>query len=206
MRGKVIFLCEEPSMKIFLDGLLPRIFPNWQAGQHFLCLKHEGKSDLDKSIARKLLAWREPDVHFVIIRDNDNAACLVLKTRLRHMCAAAGRPETLIRLVCQELESWYLGDLPALSAAFGLDVNTPKNQRLFAQPDARSKPSQDMKRLIPEFQKISGARLLASCLEPSNNASHSFRVCLAGLRRLVERIELSHTHLLDMQTILKSGK
>ena len=69
---KVIFLLEEPSMRVLLDAWLPRLFPGWVDGEHFQCVPHEGKSDLDRSIPRKLAAWRIPGDRFVIVRDNDN--------------------------------------------------------------------------------------------------------------------------------------
>ena len=52
MQGRIIFLLEEPSMKVLLDNWLPRLFPGWVERQHFLCIQHEGKSDLDRSIPR----------------------------------------------------------------------------------------------------------------------------------------------------------
>jgi hypothetical protein len=186
MAGKIIFLLEEPSMKVLLDNLLPRLFPGWRAGEHFLCVKHDGKKDLDRSIPIKLKAWREPGVRFVILRDNDNADCMDIKAKLHQMCVAAGRPETLIRMVCQELESWYLGDLQALEKAFGCTVNTPKNQKRFAVPDKRHKPSEDIRQIIPHFQNTSGARAVAEHLglQLQANRSHSFRVFLAGIQGL----------------------
>lgn len=75
MSGRVIFLLEEPSMKAFLLEFLPRLVPGWRHEEHFLLVPHEGKSDLDKSIPRKVKAWREPGVRFVIVRDNDGADC-----------------------------------------------------------------------------------------------------------------------------------
>ena len=39
-------------MKVLLDGLLPRLVP----GLQFLCVPHEGKQDLEKSVPRKLRA------------------------------------------------------------------------------------------------------------------------------------------------------
>jgi len=62
---KLVFLLEERSMKEFLRGLLPRILP---AGCEFQLIPHEGKSDLEKSIPRKLRAWLEPEVRFVVVR------------------------------------------------------------------------------------------------------------------------------------------
>jgi hypothetical protein len=51
--SRVVFLLEEYSAKILLEGLLPRFFPDLS----FLCIPHEGKQDLEKSFPRKLRAW-----------------------------------------------------------------------------------------------------------------------------------------------------
>ncbi|WZB61935.1 cytoplasmic protein [Achromobacter xylosoxidans] len=137
MQGRIVFLLEEPSMRVLLDDWLPRLFPGWVDGQQFLCIPHEGKSDLDRSIARKLAAWRIPGDHFVVLRDNDGADCIAVKSRLQALCAQGGRPETMVRLVCQELEGWYLGDLAALAAAFDEPkVDTPAHRKRFKDPDA----------------------------------------------------------------------
>ena len=91
-------------MKVLLDGLLPRVVPDLS----FQCISHQGKNDLEKSIPRKLRAWREPGVRFVILRDNDGAHCVGLKELLLKICRDAGREDTLVRIVCEELEAWYL--------------------------------------------------------------------------------------------------
>ncbi len=83
MLGRIIFLLEEPSMKVLIDNLLPRLFPGWVDREHFQCIPHEGKSDLDRSIPRKLSGWRIAGDRFVIVRDNDGANCIDLKTRLQ---------------------------------------------------------------------------------------------------------------------------
>lgn len=186
MQGRIIFLLEEPSMRNLLEGLLPRLFPGWIEHQHFLCITHQGKSDLDVSIPRKLTAWRIPYDRFVIVRDNDNADCMSLKSKFLDMCAANGRSDTLVRLVCQELEGWYLGDLPALASAFNNPkLNTPKNVKRFSVPDEWQKPSIEVARLIPEFQKGSGARLMGCHLNIENiNKSKSFQVFIDGLQRM----------------------
>jgi hypothetical protein len=191
MNGRIVFLLEEPSMKILLEGLLPRLFPGWVAGQHFLCVPHQGKSDLDTSIPRKLCAWRIPGDRFVIVRDNDNANGVNLKARFRAMCAANGRPETLVRLVCQELESWYLGDLQALAQAFAdAKLDTPALRKRFSGPDVWQKPSVEVSRLVPSFQKGSGARAMAACLRETGNRSRSFQVFVQGVRRVAS--EMGH--------------
>ena len=61
-------IVEERFMAIFHYILLTRLLPRNVSS---LVIPHEGKSDLERSIPRKLKEWREPDVHFVIMRDND---------------------------------------------------------------------------------------------------------------------------------------
>lgn len=191
MKGRVIFLLEEPSMKALLDDWLPRLFPGWTEGQHFQCIKHEGKSDLENSFPRKLRAWREPNVRFVVVRDNDGANCADLKARYARLCLDAGRPDTLIRLVCQELESWYLGDLTAVAEAFQVNVDTTPLQRRFARPDEYNNAKQELQRLVPGYQKIGGSRKLAPYLDATRNRSASLQVFLSGLQRIVEQMKSS---------------
>lgn len=185
MRGRLIFLLEEPSMKILLDGLLPRLFPGMEPGIQFLCVKHQGKSDLDASIPKKLASWQFPHDRFVVVRDNDNADCTQVKARYIQLCKTARRPDTLIRLVCQELECWYLGDLSALALAFEKPkLNAPALRKRYADPDRWQKPSVELERLIPEFQKGSGARAMAEVLTEAPNTSSSFQAFVSGVRRL----------------------
>ena len=77
---RIVFLLEEYSMKVLLDGLLPRLVP----GLQFLCVPHEGKQDLEKSVPRKLRGLaRKPGVRFVVLRDKDGGDCRALKRRAR---------------------------------------------------------------------------------------------------------------------------
>lgn len=188
MNGRIVFLLEEPSMKVLLLGLLPRLFFGWVEHEHFVCIPHEGRSDLDKSIPKKLKAWRIPGDRFVIVRDNDNADCINLKTRLMEICKANGRPDTLVRLVCQELESWYIGDIEALALAFDPKLDTPVLRRRFVEPDLWQKPSTELERLIPQFQKGIGARLMAQHLCKTGNFSRSFNVFVAGVQLMAEHM------------------
>ena len=187
MSGRVIFLLEEPSMKAMLAEYLPRLVPGWIQGQHFLLLPHQGKSDLDKSIPIKLKAWQEPGARFVVVRDNDNADCPALKARLQTMCATSGR-KTLIRLVCQELESWYLADPDALIAAYPEAQKKIRTlAKRFPDPDECQKPSHELERNIKDFQKNEGARRLGRLLDADRATSRSLKVFAQGVRMLAER-------------------
>lgn len=186
MHGRLVFLLEEPSMKHMLSGLLPRLLPGWVEGEHFLCVPHEGKSDLDRSVPRKLAAWRVPGDRFVVLRDNDAAACVEVKARLVKMCADSGRSDTLVRLACQELEAWYLGDLEALAAAYEEPkLCAPAMRKRFVDPDALEKPAVEVQRVLPAFQKGQGARRMGLALRGADESrSRSFQVFVAGVRRL----------------------
>lgn len=182
--SRIVFLLEEASMKVLLDNLLPRLFPELRCEKDFVCVKHDGKKDLEKSLPRKLEAWREPGVRFCVILDNDGADCRQLKRRLRELCERSGRPDTLVRIACQELEAWYLGDPEALARAFASPhLREIGNKARFRDPDAVDQPSSALARLVPEFQKVSGARRMAAVMS-LDNRSRSFQIFVDGVGRL----------------------
>lgn len=183
--SRLVFLLEEYSMKVLLEGLLPRLFPDLP----FLCVSHEGKQDLERSVPRKLRAWREPGVHFIVVRDNDRMDCQVLKQRLVALCERGGRLDALVRIACQELEAWYLGEPQALAEAFAND-RLPRllGAARYQDPDAVQQPSAVLRNLVPEFQKVSGARRMATLLSPDRNRSRSFQQLIAGVERMAARL------------------
>lgn len=178
----LVFLLEERSMKELLAGLLPRVLPEHVT---FELIPHNGKSDLDRSIPRKLRGWLKPKTRFVIVRDQDSADCTELKKRLVRLCQEAGRPDTLVRIVCREAESWYLADLQAVDSAWGTSHSGKQMKRMFRAPDHVGSPSRELKRLVPEFEKVSGARTLGPLLDLENDRSTSFRHFIEGIRRTV---------------------
>ena len=180
---RIVFMLEERSMKAFLEEFVPRLRP----GIDFLCLVHEGKHDLEKSIPIKLRAWRDPHVHFVVMRDNDNADCRALKLKLRALCRNAGRDTTLVRIVCQELEAWHLGSLDTLASAFDDPaLRSLKNKSKFSNPDNLSNAAEEIVKIVPEFRKTDGARRMGQAmpLAPKENRSRSFQVFVEGLLKL----------------------
>ena len=180
---KLVFLVEERSMADLLEHLLPRLFPEIQ----FQCIPHEGKRDLAKSVPRKLRAWREPGVRFVVMRDQNGADCRQVKAQLVELCQRAGRDDVLVRVVCRELEAWYIGDPEALVRAFphaGERVQRELRRRRFRNPDEVVNPSAAVAEFIPDFQKRRGARRMAEFLS-RDNRSRSFQVFLEGVEGLV---------------------
>ena len=168
-------------MQVLLDGLLPRLFPELL----FQCVPHEGWTDLERSIPRKLKGWREPGVRFAVVRDNDGGDCHARKQALRELCQAAHRDDVLIRIVCQELEAWYLGEPDALADAFGDEALRNLQQKAkFRDCDAVQRPHEEIERLVPEFQKVSGARRMAQHLTRERNQSPSFRMFVTGVEAI----------------------
>jgi uncharacterized protein YktA (UPF0223 family) len=183
--GKIVFLLEEPSMKEVLDVILPQILP---ANFSFLCIPHHGKSHLAKSIKSKITGWREPNVQFAIVHDQDAEDCISLKEKLFNLADGAKRPDTLIRIVCTELESWFLGDFDAIERGFNIKLAKKRNMALYRNPDNIANAKQELRKLIPAYQQISGSRSIAQCMTIEKNTSKSFQVFIAGVRRLCKDI------------------
>lgn len=182
---ELVFMLEEESMKVLLDILLTKILPK---DIKFLCIPHQGKQDLEKSIPRKLRAWQSPDTTFVIVRDKDGADCIELKKRLVNLCAEAGRSDSLVRIACHELESWFLGDLDAVECAFALkNIANQQKNRKYKDPDKLSNASQELEKLVKGYRKVSGAKKIAAYMSINQNRSHSFNCFVKGIHQLTQQ-------------------
>ena len=181
---KLIFMLEEPSMKTFLDGILPRILPE---GVSFQTIPHGGKRELELSLPRKLQAWNEPDVAFVVVHDQDSNDCVELKHKLQGICAMSGR-QVLIRIACRELEAWYWGDLAAVSEAYSVDLKHLSQKRKYRNPDIIDHPKEELKRFLPQMGQIEGAKRIAPHMNLEENTSRSFQVFVQGVKKLCEMI------------------
>lgn len=179
---QLVFLLEEESMKALLDVLLPKVLP---ADVDFLCIPHEGKSDLGKSIPIKLRAWQTP-VSFVIVRDKDRADCIEVKKYLVKLCQQAGRGDSLVRIACHELESWLLGDLSAVEKAFGIKKLAGQQQnRKYKEPDKLSNASEELGKLVKGYRKVSGAKKIGAYMTIDQNYSQSFNCFIRGVIGLI---------------------
>lgn len=181
----LVFLLEEISMKAVLDIILPKILPETV---RFKTIPHSGKSDLEASIPHKLKAWREPDTKFIIVRDQDSGDCIQVKAALRKLAEPYGR-DVLIRIACRELEAWYLGDLRAVSMAYGTDVSKLSEKRKFRNPDALGNPKEELRKMFPKHQQLDGARKIAVHMDVDHNASVSFNFFVSGVRKFASSTE-----------------
>ena len=103
MSTLVVFL-EEPSAEWMIKSVLPKVLPS---DCELKCIHFEGKRDLEKNLERKLRCWQKPDTRFLVMRDRDSEDCRAVKRRLAEICSRAGHPETVVRIACGELESFF---------------------------------------------------------------------------------------------------
>lgn len=180
----LVFLLEEPSAKDLLEGLLPRILPD---NVHVYYLVFEGKQDLERQMTRRLSGWLQPNSVFVVLRDQDAAHCVAVKERLVERVVESRRTNVLVRVACRELESWVLGDWEAVSVAFERpQLKAQSRKEAYRDPDQLTRPVDELRKFIPEYQKRDGARRVGRLLDPGRNQSTSFRFFCAGLRRLLD--------------------
>jgi len=146
MSYDLIFLLEEPSIATVLNEILPKIIPDTTS---FICIPHQGKQDLSKSIPIKIKAFKSfsPETKFIIVHDQDSHDCKKLKAELLEICQTAGQPNAMIRIICHELESWFLGDLAAVEKAYKLKPNSlsqQQNNRNSVTPISLTQPNKNL--------------------------------------------------------------
>jgi Domain of unknown function (DUF4276) len=177
----LIFFVEERSMMIVLDSLKSRFAPQ----RHVIISPHEGKNDLEKSFPRKIRAWNFPaDALFVVMRDNDGSDCAILKERLISSVPLERRDRTRVRVVMQQLESWYLGDPMALVEAEYLTAAKAeiiKNTAKYRDPERIENADEVFQKLAGAPGKLAAARRLGPFLDPDRNRSTSLRVVVETL-------------------------
>lgn len=183
------FLVEERSMAEVLKVLLPRILPaSWVLDENYFIRPHEGKSDLKRSIPKKLKGFaqhKEQTTGFIIIQDQDSNDCRQLKQELVALCKANQAPNIkfLVRIVCHELEAWYLGDMKAIQAVFPrFNPARHLKKSLFRLPDTCQNPKTRLKDIVGDYQQIATAQMIAPYIDIEHNRSESFRQFVSGIR------------------------
>jgi hypothetical protein len=186
-----LFTEEESAKKVF-DIILPKLFP----GLDFRVYKHQGKQDLENALRKTLpVLCKSPDNRILITRDQNSSDCRLVKQRLKDLIKLNCVSSVMIRIICRELESWFLGDFDALKLTFPrFNPDYYVNKRAFKKVDLLHNPDQHLLKIIPElkgkkyFPKIEMAEKLAPLLNPENNNSESFTNTISGLRKLVENL------------------
>ncbi len=183
MKSLVICL-EEFSARVFLEILLPTIIDvsEWD----IIYLVFEGKQDLMKNLPRRLKTWQNSHSQFLILRDQDSENCIQLKQRISKICLENGKPNALIRIACHELETFYLGDLRAVSQGLNCShLEKLQNTSAYRAPDSISNAKQQLKKITHgTYREVGGSRSISAYLDINNNRSQSFRQLVVGIQRL----------------------
>jgi hypothetical protein len=146
-------------------------------------LKHKGAGDLERSLRKKIAADPFPNSKFLIAREADNLNCCSLKSKLIELVPEAKRDRTLVRIVCQELEAWYLAQSENLASTNVLRKPIP-GALLKGDVDLIRDPERIFLRHAHERGQIELATRIGAVLDPESKRSSSFRNFVAALRRL----------------------
>lgn len=180
---------EEPSAKIVFEAILPKILPN---DVQFRVYPHQGKKDLEKALKTTVPSISKmPGATILITRDQDNEECLDVKLSILNKLDGNCKCPYCIRIICKELEAWFLGDLAAIQSAYPrFKPEQYSNKAEFRDVDVIDYPSRVLMNIIPEYSKrdtlpkleVSGA--IAPLLDLVMNSSPSFNHTIAAIRKL----------------------
>lgn len=144
-----------------------------------------GKSDLELRLEKTIRLWQTPNTQFIIIRDADSGDCYRIKQGLINRCNQSGKGNyCIVRIACQELESFYLGDLEAVGRAYSIpNLGLKQGKRKYRNPDTLGSPSEELKRLTNNlYSKVLGSTRIGSEITlDGTNHSPSFCTLLKTL-------------------------
>lgn len=170
-------------MKAALNGFLPKVVPD---RTNITIIAFDGVGNMENDLPKQLRALAKmDDSRILILRDNDNGVCSDHKNRLFKMAKDAGLiGRTKVRIVCQMLEGWFIGDSAALSAS-GQFKNKPIPKRLkTCDPDSQQNPKKALRALRDGYNEIVGAEAISPHMQPDLNRSSSFRHTIQAIRDL----------------------
>ncbi len=183
----IVFLTEEASMTPVLKKVMQVTQPYSIEGYDWIIIAHNGKPHLRKNLVRRMRDWGYGNPHFIILRDNDRGNCYQLKEELLKLASQANKP-CHVRIVCQELEAWFIGDLEAVEKAFPSSLAAQQSGRAsFRDPDTVSHPSEAISKLIGTVSKVGRAEKISKFLNLELNRSPSFQLLISTLQKLGSR-------------------
>ena len=190
MINNIVFILEEKSAKALLENMLPRLFGDRSYNIQYITFS--GKQDLLKNIDGKILGWKVPNTLFFVLCDKDNDDCFELKQKLLSKCRNhTSEQQSIIRIACRELETFYLGDLEAVENALNLkDIRRHQLNKNCRNPDEmQGKPSDYLTQLTGNaYQKTASSREIGKHiqLKVGINTSACFNFFISALRGIAE--------------------
>jgi len=196
---QIEILVEEPSMEAALREIMPKILrgrASWKP------INMGSKGKLLKALPKRLRAYRTrinqgEDLKVIVLVDRDSDGCEQLKNQLETIARKAGLTtktaanghadfQVVNRIAIEELESWFIGDVDALKAAF-TSLRGITFPRSFSNPD-NGGTWERLHRFLKchgiyrkSYPKIEAARKIAKHMKPGCNRSRSFQHFLEGV-------------------------
>jgi len=195
---------EEPSAAEAMRNLFPKIVPPEVS---FEIHVYNGKPDLIYKLPSRLKGykgWMPNDFRILVLIDEDRQDCHDLKSQLEQAAGNAGLItkssaggktfQVLNRIIVEELEAWFFGDIAAVQMAYSRINPHLGSKKPFRKPDEIAGGTwESLERVLQQggyfpggLAKIEAAREISKHMEPSRNTSPSFQTFLAGLKSLLE--------------------
>ena len=198
------FYVEEPSLELALTQLLPKILPS---NVTYNIHAYGGKEDFFKKVPNRLKGYQPslpPDWKIVVLIDEDRENCRELKEKLEIMAISAGLIpksscqkdksfQVLNRIVVEELEAWFFGDVEAIRQAYPKVSPHLAKQKGYRDPDAiKGGTSEALERVLKKagyhqggLQKKKASSDISQYMNPKSNRSKSFKVFYQGLLEII---------------------
>lgn len=181
---------EELSIKKVFDQILPKILPN---NVFYRVYPHQGKQDLERALVKTLPSISKiPGSKILVTRDQDHNDCIEVKKQILDLIKDKCQCEFSIRIVCKELESWFLGDMKAIEAAYPrFKANQYINKSEYRIIDKISYPNTILLKIIPEYRdrdtlpKLEAAENISQYLDTTINKSDSFNHTIKAITKLI---------------------
>ena len=199
----IVFLVEELSMEVALKNIAPKIL---KENASYNIHPYTCKQDLLENLESKLRGykhWHTSDLKIVVLVDKDQQDCHTLKSELEEKAnrvsfgtkSSPKRSEYQVinRIVIEELEAWFFGDIDALRVEYQRIPITLSAKAKYRNPDAISGGTwETMEKLMNDngyfrggLRKTELAKNVSKHMDPTINRSRSFQVFRDGLLELI---------------------
>ncbi len=182
---------EEPSAEKCFSHFLPKLL---SSSVKFKIFAHGGRENLKQALQKTLpTISREQNAKILITIDQDDYDCKTLKEELQEIIRTKCQCPYKIRIVCKELESWFLGDLLAISKAYPrFKPEKYRNKSNMKKVDDIIKPSKKLIKMITEIDgriflsKGELSEKISPHLDINSNTSTSFNQTIKSVEELTK--------------------
>ena len=199
------FFVEEPSTLTALNILIPKILPN----TYFEIHSFQGKNDLLKNLPNRLGVYAKYlayDYKIIVLVDRDSDDCHELKEKLESFALRAGLKtltnspnhfQIINRIVIEELEAWFFGDVEAICKAYpGVPANLHQKAQYRDSDAIKGGTWEHLENVLKRngyyrdgLVKPRAARDISRHMEPDRNRSRSFQVFRDALKSIQKQGE-----------------